>query len=188
MAWLTWDNWSGECKNSSSILLCKIMFFLGFSRLWYFWKWCYFACYFEALLRLHGPNSINIWYNHATGACYCCIICLLLYFIVLTHLLMLILGSWIRTVVPHLMQHSHSPDSNSAQSISVSYIHNVTDLVNALPGNSSINTVQHATTEKAVFSVDLTDAPTDWLDSNHVICVYCRFMSVPRLYNESREL
>jgi hypothetical protein len=24
-----------------------------------------------------------------------------------------------------------------------------------------------------MFSVDPTDAPIDWLDSNHVICVYC---------------
>jgi hypothetical protein len=29
----------------------------------------------------------------------------------------------------------------------------VTDLINALPGNSSVNTVQHATTQEAVFSV-----------------------------------
>jgi hypothetical protein len=62
-------------------------------------------------------------------------------------------------------------------------IHNaVTDLINALPGNSSVNTVQHATIEEAVFSVDLTDAPIDWLESGHVICVYGRSMSVPRLY------
>jgi hypothetical protein len=33
-----------------------------------------------------------------------------------------------------------------------------------------------------VFSVDPTDAPIDWLDSDHVICVYCRSMSVPQLY------
>jgi hypothetical protein len=47
----------------------------------------------------------------------------------------------------------------------------VTDLINALPGNSSVNTVQHATIEEAVFSVDPTDAPIDWLDNYHVICV-----------------
>jgi hypothetical protein len=64
----------------------------------------------------------------------------------------------------------------------------VTDLINALPGNSSVNTVQHATIEKAVFSVDPTDAPIYWLDSDHVIYVYCRSMSILRLYNESREL
>jgi hypothetical protein len=29
----------------------------------------------------------------------------------------------------------------------------VTDLINALPGNSSVNTVQHATIDEAVFSV-----------------------------------
>jgi hypothetical protein len=55
---------------------------------------------------------------------------------------------------------------------------NVTDLINAFPGNSSVN----ATIEEAVFSVDPTDAPIDWLDTDHVICVYCRSMSVPRLY------
>jgi hypothetical protein len=58
----------------------------------------------------------------------------------------------------------------------------VTDLLNALPGNSSVNTVQHATIEEAVFSVDPTDAPIDWLDSDREICVYCRSMSVARLY------
>jgi hypothetical protein len=51
--------------------------------------------------------------------------------------------------------------------------HNVTDLINALPGKSSVNTIQHATIEDAVISVDPTDAPIYWPDSNHVICVYC---------------
>jgi hypothetical protein len=38
-------------------------------------------------------------------------------------------------------------------------LHNiVTDLVNALPGNSSVNTVQHATIEEAVFS--MSSAPS----------------------------
>jgi hypothetical protein len=59
--------------------------------------------------------------------------------------------------------------------------YNVTDLINALPVKSSVNTVQHATIEEAVFSVDPTEAPIDWLGSDHVICVYCRSMSVPRL-------
>jgi hypothetical protein len=58
----------------------------------------------------------------------------------------------------------------------------VTDLINALPSNISVNTVQHATIDEAVFSVDPTDPPIDWLDSGHVICVYCRPVSVPRLY------
>jgi hypothetical protein len=44
----------------------------------------------------------------------------------------------------------------------------VTDLINAMPGNRSVNTVQHATIVKAVFSVDPTDAPIDLLDSDHV--------------------
>jgi hypothetical protein len=58
----------------------------------------------------------------------------------------------------------------------------VTDLINELPGNSSVITVQHATIEESMFSVDPTDAPIDWLDSDHVICVYCRSKSVPQLY------
>jgi hypothetical protein len=45
----------------------------------------------------------------------------------------------------------------------------VTDLINSLPGNRSVNTVQHAKIEEAVSSVDSTDAPLDWLDSDHVI-------------------
>jgi hypothetical protein len=49
-------------------------------------------------------------------------------------------------------------------------------------------TVQHATIEEAVFSAVPTDAPIDWLDSDHVICIYCRPMFVPRLYKVSREL
>jgi hypothetical protein len=32
-----------------------------------------------------------------------------------------------------------------------------------------------------VLSVDPTDAPIKWLDSDQVISVYCRSMSVPRL-------
>jgi hypothetical protein len=32
-------------------------------------------------------------------------------------------------------------------------LHIATDLINALPGNSSVNTVQHTTVEEAVFSV-----------------------------------
>jgi hypothetical protein len=57
-----------------------------------------------------------------------------------------------------------------------------------LPGKSSVNMVQYATIEEAVFSVDPTESSVDWLNSDHVIRVYCRSMSVPRLYNESREL
>jgi hypothetical protein len=55
----------------------------------------------------------------------------------------------------------------------------VTNLIKALLGNSPVNTVQHATIEKVVFSVDPTNAPIDRLDSDHVIYVYCRSMSVP---------
>jgi hypothetical protein len=50
-------------------------------------------------------------------------------------------------------------------------IRTVTDLMNALPGNRSVNTIQHATIEEAVFSVDPTDAPTVWLDSDHMMCL-----------------
>jgi hypothetical protein len=47
----------------------------------------------------------------------------------------------------------------------------VTDMMNELPGNSSVNMVQHATIEEAVFSVDPTNAPIDCLDSDHLICL-----------------
>jgi hypothetical protein len=67
------------------------------------------------------------------------------------------------------------------------YLHNVLGInvtcCKALPGSSSVNTVQHATKGEAVFSIDPTDAPIDWLES-----VYRRSMSVPRLYNESHDL
>jgi hypothetical protein len=61
-------------------------------------------------------------------------------------------------------------------------------LINALPGNSSVNTVQLATIEETVFSVDPTYTPIDWPESDHVIFVYCRSMFIPWLYNESHEL
>jgi hypothetical protein len=35
-----------------------------------------------------------------------------------------------------------------------------------------------------VFSIDPTDASVDWLDNDHVICVYCGSISVPRLHKE----
>jgi hypothetical protein len=60
-------------------------------------------------------------------------------------------------------------------------VHIVTDLINALPGNSSVNTGQDATIEESVFSVSAV-MPQQWIG------VYCRSVSVPRLYNESREL
>jgi hypothetical protein len=47
------------------------------------------------------------------------------------------------------------------------------DLVNALPGNNSVNTAQHATKDEAVFPVDSTDVPIDLLDSDHVTYVSC---------------
>jgi hypothetical protein len=35
----------------------------------------------------------------------------------------------------------------------------LTDLINALPGNSSVNTVQHATIDEAVFSMSSAQHP-----------------------------
>jgi hypothetical protein len=55
----------------------------------------------------------------------------------------------------------------------------VTDLISVLPGNSFVNTIQHAIIEEAAFSIDPTDAPINWLGSDHVICVYCRSMFLP---------
>jgi hypothetical protein len=49
-----------------------------------------------------------------------------------------------------LVQHIHNSD--------VSFIGIVTDLINALLGNSSVNTVQHATIVEVVFS--MSSAPT----------------------------
>jgi hypothetical protein len=41
---------------------------------------------------------------------------------------------------------------------------NVTDLINAFPGHSSVNKVQHATIEKEMFSVYPTEAKqTGWI-------------------------
>jgi hypothetical protein len=37
-----------------------------------------------------------------------------------------------------------------------SFIHIVMDLINVLPGNSSVNTVQHATINEGVFSMSST--------------------------------
>jgi hypothetical protein len=90
---------------------------------------------------------------------------------------------WTNLVIVKCLNCSFTGRKNVVVSIS-----NITDLINALPGNSSVNTVQHSTIEEAVFSVEPLDAPIDWLDSDHVICVYCRSMSVPRLYNRSLEL
>jgi hypothetical protein len=37
-----------------------------------------------------------------------------------------------------------------------------------------------------MFSVDPPDAPIDWLDSDRVLCVYCRSISVQRQYKSDR--
>jgi hypothetical protein len=52
------------------------------------------------------------------------------------------------------------PDNSSiAPDMSMDSI--VTDLIDALPGNRSVNTVQHATIKEATFSADLMEAPID---------------------------
>jgi hypothetical protein len=48
-----------------------------------------------------------------------------------------------------------------------------TGFSNTLLGNSYVNTVPHATIDEVVFSVEPTDAPIDWLDSDHVTYVSC---------------
>jgi hypothetical protein len=63
----------------------------------------------------------------------------------------------------------------------------ITDSVNELPGNSSVNTVKHGRVEEALFSVDPTDAPVDCLDNDHVIYIYCRSLSVRGLYKKGTE-
>jgi hypothetical protein len=55
----------------------------------------------------------------------------------------------------------HQPNDTYACKYVCVYIHIVTDLINALPGNSSVNTVQHATIAEAMFSVDPTDTAID---------------------------
>jgi hypothetical protein len=40
------------------------------------------------------------------------------------------------------------------------------------------------TTSAVVFPVDSIDAPIDWLENDHAICVYCRSLSVSWLYKK----
>jgi hypothetical protein len=54
---------------------------------------------------------------------------------------------------------------------------NVTDLINALPGNSSVNTVQHATIEEAVFSVSAVTSCSGGWRSRDMYFLWC--VSVP---------
>jgi hypothetical protein len=49
--------------------------------------------------------------------------------------------------------------------------HNLTDLMNALPGNSSVNTAQHATIEEAMFYVSAVTSQCGGY--GHVTCVSC---------------
>jgi hypothetical protein len=80
------------------------------------------------------------------------------------------------------------------QLITVFRIHTVTDFFKALLGNGSINTTRYAPTtigrmlqliarqqlasqwtswSGEVFSLGLARAPMDWLDTEHVTCVFC---------------
>jgi hypothetical protein len=59
--------------------------------------------------------------------------------------------------------HPLSADCGHIFNIFATPFHIATDLINGLPGNSSVITVHHATIQKAVLSVDPDDAPTDWL-------------------------
>jgi hypothetical protein len=43
----------------------------------------------------------------------------------------------------------------TSQNDGLAFHHNVLDLINVLPGNSSVNMVQHTTVEEAVFSVSV---------------------------------
>jgi hypothetical protein len=64
-------------------------------------------------------------------------------------------------------------------SYSGSYIYIVTDLINALPGNSSVNTVQHATIQVAVSSVSAVTSRSGGWGSRDMCFLWC--VSVPRL-------
>jgi hypothetical protein len=48
------------------------------------------------------------------------------------------------------------------EKLSIYNIYTVTDLINALPGNSSVNTVQHATIEEAVSFRVRGDVTQQW--------------------------
>jgi hypothetical protein len=57
---------------------------------------------------------------------------------------------------------------------------NVKDLINALPGNSYVNTVQQASIEEAVFSVSVATSCSGVLWSRDMCFLWC--VSVLRLY------
>jgi hypothetical protein len=60
------------------------------------------------------------------------------------------------------------------------FLYILTDLINALPGNSSVNTVQHATIEEAVFSVSAVTSRSGAWWSSDMCFLWC--VSVPWLY------
>jgi hypothetical protein len=57
-------------------------------------------------------------------------------------------------------------------------IYIVMDLISALPGNSSGNTVQHATIEEAVFSVSMVMSRSGgWWSMTYVYCSFLAYKS-----------
>jgi hypothetical protein len=60
------------------------------------------------------------------------------------------------------------------------YTHCWAALVDGFPRGRILGKVGYATIDEAVFYVDPTDDRIDWLDSDHVICVYSRSMSFLR--------
>jgi hypothetical protein len=67
----------------------------------------------------------------------------------------------------------------------------VTDLIIALTGNSSVNTVQHATTEEAVFSVfAVTSRRSGWWSCDMCFCDACPFLGYisDRIRSETSQL
>jgi hypothetical protein len=75
---------------------------------------------------------------------------------------------------------SHSTLVRDTSLLMSLWFHIVTDLINALPGNSSVNTVRHATIEKAVFSMPAVTSRSGGWWSRDVCFLWC--VLVPRLY------
>jgi hypothetical protein len=76
-------------------------------------------------------------------------------------------------------QHNQTPNTIVAAR-DLTCNNNVTDLINALPGYSSVNTVQNATIEEAVFSVFAVTSRSGGWWSRDLCFLWC--VSVPRLY------
>jgi hypothetical protein len=74
-------------------------------------------------------------------------------------------------VISHRKQYQHGNNTPPLSLLAVMYfhwyiIHIVTDSINALPGNSYVNTVQHATIDEAVFSMSSASSNS----RNRVLC------------------